>query len=323
MIECSDREKIQRVSDAMVAETLHRPVTQFMECRGKRIRGSLMQVAFAMAGGRGVLPPVIAESVECLHAGSLVIDDIQDASNRRRDSPTLHQQIGTPLAINAGNWMYFRAIDLLSSSSLPAAKRCQMTTAMISAAMVCHEGQAIDLGARVDRLSPDDWRDVAESISLRKTGVLVGLAMELGALAANAEATLTSALRTLGCQIGVALQMRNDLAELTDLDRDDDLRNARVTWPWAWLAEQSSDATCRRLASGLEDSPQDRLQALASEIAVLVGPHGDRQIRRCIDQAIGVVGEQVVDGGLLGQLRGALEPIRRPTFSQPATEATL
>ena len=77
---------------------------------GKRLRAILLEQAFAFAGGRGSAPAQIVDAVEMLHACSLVIDDFEDDSLIRRVQPALHRVIGPARAVNAGNWMYFRAL---------------------------------------------------------------------------------------------------------------------------------------------------------------------------------------------------------------------
>jgi geranylgeranyl pyrophosphate synthase len=44
---------------------------------------------------------------ELIHNGSLMVDDIQDASEQRRGEPCTYKKFGTDIAINAGNFMYF------------------------------------------------------------------------------------------------------------------------------------------------------------------------------------------------------------------------
>jgi len=251
----------------LLGSALHQPVLGFKNRQGKRIRSSMVQISFEMAGGSGLVSDAIAESIECLHAGSLVIDDVQDESQCRRGEPTLYQVIGVPLAINAGNWMYFRALELLATAPLPAHQQTRLVEAMVTAGRRCHEGQALDLYARVDRLPAPHWHDTVDAISTLKTGVLVELAVAMGCIAAGASHVLQSAMTAFGCQIGIALQMRNDLEELnsiahqhneTDCIRDDDLRHARVTWPWAWAFELAGEAGCSVLARRLEHSGHER-----------------------------------------------------------------
>lgn len=303
----------------LVDSALHHPVYDFKRRQGKRIRGSMVQIGYEMAGGSGRVSETIAESIECLHAGSLVIDDVQDDSRCRRGQPTLHQTIGVPLAINAGNWMYFRALELLTTASLPSNQRSRLVEAMVTAGRRCHEGQAIDLHARVDRLPAAHWHDTVEAISTLKTGVLVELAVTMGCVAAGASNVLQSAMTTFGCQIGIALQMRNDLEELSSIAnghsdagcvRDDDLRHARVTWPWAWAFESVDETRCRSLTRRLETSSRER-RLVAGELLSIVRSHGDQVVAGLIREQVRVLGEHVVDRQLLERMRDCLQPIER------------
>src|SRR5262245_53682692 len=91
------------------------PVREFLNRPSKAIRGRLAEVGYRLASGTdGELSDeakrlclLCSNAVESIHAGSLVIDDIQDGSVLRRGAPTLHREIGVPLALNAGNWLYF------------------------------------------------------------------------------------------------------------------------------------------------------------------------------------------------------------------------
>ncbi|MFO0131652.1 MAG: polyprenyl synthetase family protein [bacterium] len=44
---------------------------------------------------------------EIIHNGSLIIDDIEDGSDLRREKPCVHKIYGTDVAVNAGNALYF------------------------------------------------------------------------------------------------------------------------------------------------------------------------------------------------------------------------
>ena len=312
------------LANQLVHRALHQPVDEFKRRQGKRIRGSLAQICYEVAGGRGPFSDHIVEAIECLHAGSLVIDDIQDESQFRRGVPTLHQSIGVPLAINAGNWMYFRALELLMTAPLPNDQRMKLVEAMVTTGRRCHEGQAIDLHARLDQLPVKHWRSTAEAISNLKTGALVELAVSLGCIAAGAPVALSSALTSFGCQIGVALQMRNDLDELINIAaseiaaseaetnhgcvRDEDLRHARVTWPWVWAAELTDHAYCQSFTERLATTNHER-QMIAASLVSLVQAHGNRVIEAIIREQLRLLGEHVVDQSVLGRLRECLQPI--------------
>lgn len=314
---------MSRLVNQMIGSALQQPVLEFRSRQGKRIRGSIVQIGFEMAGGSGNVSDAIAESIECLHAGSLVIDDVQDDSLSRRGEPTLHQKIGVPLAINAGNWMYFRALELLTTAPLPALQRSRLIDAMVTAGRRCHEGQALDLYARIDQLPAANWNETVDAISTLKTGVLVELAISLGCIAADAPAVLHSAMSHFGCQIGVALQMRNDLEELrsiadgrsdTGSGRDDDLRHGRVTWPWAWALELAGEKRCRLLTRRLADSTEER-QSIAEELLSISQSYGDHVIARLIREQVRLLGEHVVDRRILDRMRECLQPIEQGCWS--------
>ena len=312
-----------------VKELLNRsvfePVRDFKCRQGKRIRSSLLQLSYEMAGGEGSVPSSISDAIESLHAGSLVIDDVQDDSCSRRGQVTLHHSIGVPLAINAGNWMYFEALECVSDSPLPPQIRSRMIAAMIRTARRCHEGQAIDIQARVDEVPLEQWAETASAISLMKTGSLVELAVRMGCIAANAPDRLLSVLPLLGRRIGIALQMRNDLDELASLAlqprgdvgsamiRDDDLRNSRMTWPWVWAGECMDHRICLALVQSLTGSCEDRWH-VARELFHSTGRHGDQVITALVSEQQRLVAEHVIDRRLLDGLGEILRAIARPSW---------
>jgi geranylgeranyl pyrophosphate synthase len=311
----------------LLDQSLFGPVNDFTGCQGKRIRGSLLQLSYEISGGVGCLLPAISEAIESLHAGSLVIDDIQDDSQSRRGQQTMHHRIGVPLAINAGNWMYFHALECLSDAPLPVEQRDRLLASMIRASRQCHEGQAVDLHSRVDRVPAMHWHEATLAISTLKTGELVALAVDMGCIAANPNSPLSGALRKFGRQIGIALQMRNDLDELTQIAkaesssrmlhsiRDDDLRNARLTWPWVWAYEllEPNNRTyrCAALVQRVVRSQRDR-QDVAAELFAIVGTHGEQVIRSLVRDQLRLLGEHVLDQRLLLALVEILQPVERP-----------
>ncbi len=221
-------------------QALHNPVNSFLLGHGKRIRAELVGLAFRIGGGQGQAPAQLERFVELLHAGSLVIDDIEDGARLRRGTTTLHLQIGVPLAINTGNWMYFAALENLTSLSIAPSQQLRMLRTVLATVRRCHEGQALDLASRASLLQAPEARPTANAISRLKTGGLLALSTWLGGLVSQANSDKRRVLAKFGLQLGVALQMQNDLAELRRCalrgESSDDLRNERVTWAWAWAA---------------------------------------------------------------------------------------
>src|SRR5512135_2877561 len=76
------------------------------EATGKRIRPVMLLLCAAACGAdwQSALPA--AAAVELIHNFSLVHDDIQDNSDRRRGRPTAWVKWGAPMAINVGDALF-------------------------------------------------------------------------------------------------------------------------------------------------------------------------------------------------------------------------
>ncbi len=275
---------------------LNDPVKQFLSRSGKGIRAELVNELFRVSGGSGDAPRAISEAIELLHAGSLIIDDIEDDSNERRGKPTLHREIGIPLALNTGNWMYFQAFDKLATSPFNSRTRHRILEVTTRTILRCHEGQALDLSARIDLLSPEEIYPTAQAISRLKTGGITELAAWLGATAANAPRETRRALSRFGAGVGMCLQMFNDLLELRRFangdERSDDLRNLRVTWPWAWATKIISGTELSALQQQLGQSTGETLplRKIAVQLISVVGDRGQARIESRLDRELARLG---------------------------------
>src|SRR5688572_28382102 len=89
------------LSQELWNRALRGPVLDVVERPGKALRAGLVSRCYELAGGSGACPDELSAIVEILHAGSLVIDDIEDASTLRRGRPALHALYGVPVALNA------------------------------------------------------------------------------------------------------------------------------------------------------------------------------------------------------------------------------
>ena len=227
------------------------PVREILSRPSKQFRANLVQIAWRLCGGgAGGPPPALTAAIEILHAGSLVIDDIEDDAELRRGAPALHRSHGIPVALNAGNWMYFFAFSLIDRAPLPDAIRTAVHRAMLRGVLDCHRGQALDLGHDVTRVARGELRGVVVGATRLKAGALTRLATELGAIAAGADAAQLAAIGEFGSALGVGLQMLDDLSTVTAAARLDksreDLWQLRPTWAWVWTAEQADAASWAR-----------------------------------------------------------------------------
>lgn len=306
-----------KVPPELWERALSRPLTDFVERPGKELRARVVELSWMLGGGRpGTEPPTLPYLVEMLHAGSLIVDDIQDGSEMRRGAPSLHRIHGMPVALNAGNWLYFWPFFVLARISLPADATLSLYRCTSTTLLRCHQGQALDLTCRVHSLSARDVPAVVEAVTALKTGALMELAASMGAIAAGAESPRVEALARFGREAGMALQMLDDLSGLTSERRADkgleDLRHARATWPWAWLAEQADEVTfalAQRQARDIErGGDPERLQSL---LRFHVSSHGRSAADHRLDAALSDLREALGPSPALDSLTHEIDRLRR------------
>lgn len=188
--------------------------------------------------------------IEMLHSGSLIIDDIEDQSLMRRGAKTLHELHGIPLALNAGNWLYFWPLVMIQKSPLSGELKQSALAECLQTLLLAHTGQALDIGTSLKSLNPDDIKNVIlKSIEL-KSGALTALALKLGALSYRSTqvsidekewAIFYENLNLLGSHLGQILQFFDDIGNLTSSSNPqkqfEDLKLQRPSFVWVALAQ--------------------------------------------------------------------------------------
>ncbi len=298
-----------RVPRAAWEAALLGPARELLSRPGKGFREALVRLSWQMSGGAD-LPPALPSIIEIIHAGSLIIDDVEDDSSLRRGAACVHRLYGVPIAVNLGNWMYFWALDLVDGLGLPASRAGELRRALGRAMFRCHFGQALDLSRPVGRIPQAEMGAVVAAATDLKTGALMELAARTGAIAAGAAPAVVDALALFGRRLGRGLQMLDDLGNLAaapdgreDPKRHEDLRLGRPSWPWAWLAESLDEISFAALQA---DARVVQAQALAGQRVVTDG------LASALRGALGVRGRRVARLELaraVGELSQALGPL--------------
>lgn len=190
-------------------EELYEPIRYIMSLGGKRIRPLLTLVSAGLftESWQKALSPAMA--VEVFHNFTLMHDDIMDQAPLRRGKATVHTRWDTSRAILSGDVMLVAAYELLSRVEERALKTA-LSRFNRTAAEVC-EGQQLDmLFAEKEVVTKEDY---LEMIRL-KTSVLVGFAMELGGIAAGADAATCRALYSIGENLGLGFQQTDDILDV-------------------------------------------------------------------------------------------------------------
>ncbi len=182
---------------------------------GKRIRPFLVVRCCELVGGDAAAAWASACAVECIHAFSLIHDDLpaMDDDALRRGLPTCHVKFGEAVAILAGDALSVLAFECLANQRADAARVIDMVRELATAAgragMI--GGQAADvLGEREAPL-----KELVRYIHERKTARLFAAACRLGALAGGGSTEQITALGLYGQNLGVAFQIADDLLDVT------------------------------------------------------------------------------------------------------------
>ena len=184
---------------------------------GKRIRPFLVYSVGEMLGVKLAKLDACAAAIECIHAYSLVHDDLpaMDDDDLRRGKPTVHIAYDEATAILVGDALQSLAFEILihDESHLSAAQQLSMLKALSSAAGysgMCG-GQAIDLASTNQRI---DLEKLTELHAL-KTGALISCSVELALIASDADSKSKASLRTFAKKIGLAFQVQDDILDIT------------------------------------------------------------------------------------------------------------
>lgn len=171
---------------------------------GKRFRPLLV---YLLGQDLGVPLEVLdapAVAIECMHAYSLVHDDLpaMDDDDMRRGQPSCHRQFNEATAILVGD-----ALQSLSFSLLPTVEMVRaLSYAAGPAGMVA--GQYLDLHAKTPSI------DLLMQIHDLKTARLIACAVKLAALAADVPLPLQEALYAIGHQAGALFQLQDDILDM-------------------------------------------------------------------------------------------------------------
>jgi farnesyl diphosphate synthase len=206
-------------STQTIPHRLHEAMRYAAQGGGKRIRPLLVYAA----GELGSLPAsqktemldAAAVAVECIHAYSLVHDDMpcMDDDDLRRGRPTVHKAFDEATALLVGDALQTRAFEVLANASGEADQRLSMIQCLAAASgsRGMAGGQAIDLESVGKKLDLSGLKQM----HAMKTGALLSCAVELGGIAANLNADQLIQLNQYSKALGLAFQIVDDVLDAT------------------------------------------------------------------------------------------------------------
>jgi geranylgeranyl diphosphate synthase type II len=229
---------------------------------GKRLRPVLVMAA---AGACGVQPQRVlpaACALEALHTYSLIHDDLpaMDDDDLRRGLPTCHKAFDEATAILAGDGLLTLAFELLASNAKAPGVGPARALEALGLLAKAAGGQGMVGGQMADLLGEGRRLDLAQlkAIHAGKTGALITVSLEIGAVLAGAKPAQRKALAGFGRHIGLAFQVADDilnvegdaakLGKATGSDAD----RGKSTYPGLLGLQKARKIAHDELAAGLK-----------------------------------------------------------------------
>jgi geranylgeranyl pyrophosphate synthase len=255
------------------SERLHEAMRYAMQAGGKRVRPVLVLASARLLGAErsaDALPAAVA--VECVHAYSLVHDDLpcMDNDDPRRGRPTAHKAFDEATALLAGDALLARAFAILAGSYAQDPALATSLVAELSGAA----GSLRLVGGQMEDLLAEKGSgataDGLRFIHLNKTAAMIEASLAMGGLCAGAPGPAVAALREAGRELGLAFQIVDDILDATSdtatlgKTAGKDARAGKVTY----VSVHGLEAA-RNLARERSDSAVASLKRLPGDAAFL------------------------------------------------------
>ena len=157
----------------------------------------------------------IGAAVECIHAYSLIHDDLpcMDNDSLRRGKPSTHIKFGESTAVLAGNSLLTMSFEILSDPKLMITDKIKVNLIKKLSECSGHSGiaggQYLDLNFENKKISQKKITDM----EIKKTGKLFSFCCMAPAIIKNKNITTVKFFEMIGSEIGLLFQIADDLID--------------------------------------------------------------------------------------------------------------
>lgn len=279
---------------------LYEPIDYTLADGGKRIRPILMLAATELFGGEIETARYGAIGLETFHNFTLLHDDLMDQSPIRRGKPTVYRKWSPNTAILSGDAMNILAWRYFLKSDNP--RLFDILKVFEKTSMEICEGQQYDMD--FEQRNDVSISEYMEMIRL-KTAVLLGCALKIGALYANANTNDIELIYNFGIKIGLAFQLRDDyLDAFGDVatfgkQTGTDISDNKKTYLYLLALEKASETQRQRLRQLFSTQPENP----DSKIREVLDIYNQLDIRHSVEIEISRFHDEAMD---------ALNKIKQP-----------
>ncbi|HJN23131.1 MAG: polyprenyl synthetase family protein [Rhodospirillales bacterium] len=210
------------VDDEIPEKRLTEAMRYVVLAGGKRVRPFLVTASSGLFNVSESSALRTAAAVEMVHCYSLVHDDLpaMDNDDLRRGQPTCHIKYDEATAILAGDALLTKAFEILASPATHSDPKvcCELIAELAKA--IGEEGM---VGGQMLDLLSKQWtlgKPEVTRLQRMKTGELIAVSCEAGAILGKAPETVRLALRAYAHDLGLAFQIADDLLDVEGNEAD-------------------------------------------------------------------------------------------------------
>lgn len=214
---------------------LYAAASHLITSGGKRLRPYLVLKSCELLSGKTTYAIPSASAVEMVHNFTLVHDDIMDNDDMRHGVQTVHKKFGMPIAILAGDVLFSKAYQIISSSNLSSDVLINLVAKLAKACVDVCEGQLLDIKMAESEKIPTQIQYI--NMVEKKTAALFEVSCAMGAICAQSSHKDVSNLSNFGKNLGISFQITDDIIgvlgdpKITKKPVGNDLREGKKSLP--------------------------------------------------------------------------------------------
>lgn len=289
-------------------EGLYEPISYVMSMGGKRLRPTLVLLAYSLFRSDWERALPAATALEMYHNHTLLHDDLMDRADMRRGMATVHKKWDDNTAILSGDTMLLMAAQTIATQRV--GRFNEVNALFLQSAIEICEGQQYDVN--FERRRDVTEEEYIEMIRL-KTSVLLGCAAKMGALLADASDADSEVLYRFAEKIGLAFQLQDDYLDCFGDPRvfgkriGGDILCGKKTFMTVAAMQRMADDEERGAFLDMLDAPAESEEEEEAKIARVIGIYrrldipavADRRIQGFYDEAKDILSTLTADTGVL------------------------
>ncbi|MDR1583995.1 MAG: polyprenyl synthetase family protein [Prevotellaceae bacterium] len=236
---------------------LNEVIKYIFDRRGKRIRPAcvfLSALASAPSKPFNDLTFAGTAAIEMIHTASIVHDDVVDRSDQRRGNKSVNAEWTSRIAVLAGDYLMAKALMLITEYQM-----FEYMNIMSYPIVEMSVGEMIQIEKSIDM---DTDEDIYFEIIKKKTAVLIGASMEVGAKSSGVS-HLTKIMSEIGENIGMAFQIRDDIFDyqktnLLGKPTGNDVVENKITLPLIYALKQVDSKKQKEILKCVKQAASDR-----------------------------------------------------------------